>query len=237
MAPTRELGPWTLHGDLAYPTVTTDRFLRGRRRHLGRLRASPGRVTPPTTAGPGSPASDPVPNAQAAGALPPLAGGGRRRARRFSSRACPRCNSEARPSMPTTASGPGSSTSIWPTVSAPRAPKCRSSERTWVSSSTSGSIIAAGDGARLRAGHLGGRLRWLSIGRHCGRDGYGLGQAQRLNLRTVRSRAHESRRPRPRCARRHDGPRGRRARRLRPPACANGARRSSPAWKATISTR
>jgi Xaa-Pro dipeptidase len=28
MAPTRELGPWTLHGDLAYPTVTTDRFLR-----------------------------------------------------------------------------------------------------------------------------------------------------------------------------------------------------------------
>jgi Xaa-Pro aminopeptidase len=28
MAPTRALGPWTLHGDLAYPTVTTDRFLR-----------------------------------------------------------------------------------------------------------------------------------------------------------------------------------------------------------------
>jgi Xaa-Pro dipeptidase len=28
MAPYRELGPWTLHGDLAYPTVTTDRFLR-----------------------------------------------------------------------------------------------------------------------------------------------------------------------------------------------------------------
>jgi Xaa-Pro dipeptidase len=28
MAPTRELGPWTLHGDLAFPTVTTDRFLR-----------------------------------------------------------------------------------------------------------------------------------------------------------------------------------------------------------------
>jgi Xaa-Pro aminopeptidase len=28
MAPNRELGPWTLHGDLAYPTVTTDRFLR-----------------------------------------------------------------------------------------------------------------------------------------------------------------------------------------------------------------
>jgi Xaa-Pro dipeptidase len=28
MAPTRELGPWTLHGDLAYPTVSTDRFLR-----------------------------------------------------------------------------------------------------------------------------------------------------------------------------------------------------------------
>jgi Xaa-Pro dipeptidase len=28
MAPTRDLGPWTLHGDLAYPTVTTDRFLR-----------------------------------------------------------------------------------------------------------------------------------------------------------------------------------------------------------------
>lgn len=28
MAPTREAGPWTLHGDLAYPTVTTDRFLR-----------------------------------------------------------------------------------------------------------------------------------------------------------------------------------------------------------------
>jgi Xaa-Pro aminopeptidase len=28
MAPTRGLGPWTLHGDLAYPTVTTDRFLR-----------------------------------------------------------------------------------------------------------------------------------------------------------------------------------------------------------------
>lgn len=28
MAPTRERGPRTLHGDLAYPTVTTDRFLR-----------------------------------------------------------------------------------------------------------------------------------------------------------------------------------------------------------------
>jgi Xaa-Pro aminopeptidase len=28
MAPTRGEGPWTLHGDLAYPTVTTDRFLR-----------------------------------------------------------------------------------------------------------------------------------------------------------------------------------------------------------------
>ncbi|HEX3547426.1 MAG TPA: Xaa-Pro peptidase family protein [Mycobacterium sp.] len=28
MAATRERGPWTLHGDLAYPTVTTDRFLR-----------------------------------------------------------------------------------------------------------------------------------------------------------------------------------------------------------------
>ncbi len=28
MAPRREDGPWTLHGDLAYPTVTTDRFLR-----------------------------------------------------------------------------------------------------------------------------------------------------------------------------------------------------------------
>ena len=28
MPPVRELGPWTLHGDLAYPTVTTDRFLR-----------------------------------------------------------------------------------------------------------------------------------------------------------------------------------------------------------------
>jgi len=28
MAPYRELGPWTSHGDLAYPTVTTDRFLR-----------------------------------------------------------------------------------------------------------------------------------------------------------------------------------------------------------------
>jgi Xaa-Pro dipeptidase len=28
MAPSREQGPWTLHGDLAYPTVTTDRFPR-----------------------------------------------------------------------------------------------------------------------------------------------------------------------------------------------------------------
>jgi Xaa-Pro dipeptidase len=28
MAPTRDRGPWTVHGDLAYPTVTTDRFLR-----------------------------------------------------------------------------------------------------------------------------------------------------------------------------------------------------------------
>jgi Xaa-Pro dipeptidase len=28
MAPARELGPWTLHGDLAYPTVTTDWLLR-----------------------------------------------------------------------------------------------------------------------------------------------------------------------------------------------------------------
>ena len=28
MTPTRAAGPWTVHGDLAYPTVTTDRFLR-----------------------------------------------------------------------------------------------------------------------------------------------------------------------------------------------------------------
>jgi Xaa-Pro aminopeptidase len=28
MAPARELGPWTLHGDRAHPTVTTDRFRR-----------------------------------------------------------------------------------------------------------------------------------------------------------------------------------------------------------------
>jgi Xaa-Pro dipeptidase len=28
MAPTRDANPWTLHGDLAYPTPTTDRFLR-----------------------------------------------------------------------------------------------------------------------------------------------------------------------------------------------------------------
>jgi Xaa-Pro aminopeptidase len=28
MAPTLQLGPWTVHGDIAYPTVTTDRFLR-----------------------------------------------------------------------------------------------------------------------------------------------------------------------------------------------------------------
>ncbi|MFQ2839397.1 MULTISPECIES: M24 family metallopeptidase [Mycobacterium] len=28
MAPSRALGPWTVHGDLAYPTVTSDRFLR-----------------------------------------------------------------------------------------------------------------------------------------------------------------------------------------------------------------
>jgi Xaa-Pro dipeptidase len=28
MAPTRALGPWTVHGDLAFPTSTTDRFLR-----------------------------------------------------------------------------------------------------------------------------------------------------------------------------------------------------------------
>lgn len=28
MSPTRDVGPWTLHGDLAYPTSTTDRFLR-----------------------------------------------------------------------------------------------------------------------------------------------------------------------------------------------------------------
>ncbi|MFQ2875794.1 M24 family metallopeptidase [Mycobacterium sp. MS3] len=28
MAPSRSAGPWTVHGDLAYPTVTSDRFLR-----------------------------------------------------------------------------------------------------------------------------------------------------------------------------------------------------------------
>lgn len=28
MAPSRELGPWTVHGDLGFPTSTTDRFLR-----------------------------------------------------------------------------------------------------------------------------------------------------------------------------------------------------------------
>lgn len=28
MAPTKNAGPWTIHGDIAYPTATTDRFLR-----------------------------------------------------------------------------------------------------------------------------------------------------------------------------------------------------------------
>src|SRR5204863_721009 len=44
------------------------------------------------------------------------------------------------------------------------------------------------DGAGARAGYLGRGLRRLSIGRHCGRDRYRMGQTQRLNLRTVRSR-------------------------------------------------
>ena len=52
-------------------------------------------------------------------------------------------------------------------------------------------IMQPGMVARLRTGHLGGRRFRLSIGRHCGRDRYGLGQTERLNLRTVRSRAHE----------------------------------------------
>ena len=90
MAPTRELGPWTLHGDLAYPTVTTDRFLRegdviwvDAGHQLGglrlRLRADVDHRRRPR------------PECQAAGAVPPLAGGGRRRVGRFSSLACRRC--------------------------------------------------------------------------------------------------------------------------------------------------
>ena len=84
MAPTRELGPWTLHGDLAYPTVTTDRFLRegdviwvdagitwqGYASDYGRTWIT-------ARAGP---------ECQAAGAVSPLAGGRRRRARHSQAR-------------------------------------------------------------------------------------------------------------------------------------------------------
>ena len=89
MAPTRELGPWTLHGDLAYPTVTTDRFLRdgdiiwvdagitwqGYASDYGRTWIT---------------GTQPGTECQAAGALPALAGGGRRRVGHPRSPACRR---------------------------------------------------------------------------------------------------------------------------------------------------
>ena len=184
MAPTRELGPWTLHGDLAYPTVTTDRFLRegdviwvdsgitwqGYASDYGRTWIT---------------SADPVPNAKQQdhfhrwravvdAALDVLKPG------------VSALELGTARSRPTTASGPGSTTSIWRTGSAPRAPKCRSSERTSASSSTSGSSCNPGWCSSSSRSSGKTALRWLSLGRHCGRDRYGLGQTQRLDLRTVR---------------------------------------------------
>ena len=124
MAPTRELGPWTLHGDLAYPTVTTDRFLRegdviwvdaginweGYASDYGRTWIT---------------GVDPVPSARqqehfrrwravvdaALEILKPGVSALRTR--------------KGRHRRPTTASGRGSSTSTGPTGSAPRVPRCR----------------------------------------------------------------------------------------------------------------
>ncbi len=161
----------------------------------GSTRASTGRDTPPTTAGPGSPASI---RSRMPSSRPTSAAGGPSSTPRstFSSRACQRSNSARRPSRPTTAFGPGSTTSIWRTGSAPRAPKCRSSERILVQQFDERLIMQPGMVARLRASHLGGRRFRLSIGRHCGRDRYGMGQTQRLNLRTVRIDSVSTRRRR-----------------------------------------
>ena len=103
MAPTRELGPWTLHGDLAYPTVTTDRFLRdgdiiwvdsGHQLAGLRLRLRPD-LDHRLRSGP---------ECQAAGPVPPLAVRRRRRARHPQARRVSPANSAKPPSMPTTAS-------------------------------------------------------------------------------------------------------------------------------------
>ena len=143
MAPTRELGPRTLHGDLAYPTVTTDRFLRegdviwvdagitweGYASDYGRTWIT---------------SVDPVPNERQQDAVPALASGGRRRARRSCKpgvsaldlcRAAIEANDGVRP---------GSNTSIWRHGWAPIAPKCPSSERISAKSSTNSSIMEPG---------------------------------------------------------------------------------------------
>ena len=127
MAPTRELGPWTLHGDLAYPTVTTDRFLRegdviwvdagitfqGYASDYGRTWIT---------------GADPTPNHEAGGAVPSLADGGRRRAGHSRTRGVGAATRQGRHRRPTTVFVRGSNISIWLTVLALTALKCHSSE-------------------------------------------------------------------------------------------------------------
>jgi Xaa-Pro dipeptidase len=142
MAPTLELGPWTLHGDLAYPTVTTDRFLRdgdiiwvdagitweGYASDYGRTWIT---------------GAAPVPNAKQQAqfrrwrsvvdaALDVLAPG---------VSALQLGGPQPKPTM---VSARGSTTSIWLTASGSTAQKCRSSEPTSVRSSTSGSSCSRG---------------------------------------------------------------------------------------------
>ena len=161
----------------------------------------------------------------------------RRRAGHPQTRRVGAASSARPPSRPTTACARGSTTSTWRTASAPTVPKCRSSEPTSAKQFDERLIMQPGMVRRLRTGHLGGRCRRLSIGRHCGRDRYGLGQAQRLDVRAVRGQRMS---PVARDRGLLVGTMG-----LEDDARVDFARlrarpartRCSPAWNATISTR
>jgi len=183
MAPTRELGPWTLHGDLAYPTVTTDRFLRdgdviwvdagitweGYASDYGRTWIT---------------GADPVPDARQEAqfrrwravvdaALDVLKPGVS--ALELGSTAID-ANGGVRPWIEHfyLAHGVGTESAEMPLIGT-----------TWASDSTRGSSCSQG-WCLSSSLHLGRRIRRLPLGRHCGRYRYGMDPTQRLNLRTVR---------------------------------------------------
>ena len=179
-------GPFTVNGDVAFPTCSSDRILRqddlvlvdsgllyeGYASDFGRTWLAGGRL----------------PTSQQRDHFKRWHDVIGRRARDHPP-GHDRPRAESRPRARTSTDGaPGSTTSTWSTASAPRAPRCRSSGRTSVRSSTR-ALWPAGDGDGAGAGHLGGRRRRLPVGGHRRRHRRRIPVVEQLPLPALRRRS------------------------------------------------